>query len=172
MHWAGGRLGCVGASVLLLCVPNIRKNTRKAYFSIKKNIYLGFLVKNMPNRSRKWFLGALFPRKRPSSTIQNDNSLIAVEREPVPTRVINPNASCKPKQRSYRTVCTEMVSYRNVPKWKNSPLTTEVSNDFILFHKCHHVRDEIQQSFTTRNVIQNNKKNTVQKNWEYISEKS
>ena len=106
---------------------------------------------------------------------QAGNSLNAVKREPVPTRVLNPNASeasYKPKQRSYRTVCTEMVSYRNVPKWKNSPLTTEVSNDFILFHKCHHVRDEIQQSFTTRNVIQNNKKNTVQKNWEYISEKS
>ena len=38
----------------------------------------------------------------------------AVEREPVPTRVLNPNASYEPKQRSYRTLCTEMVLYRNV----------------------------------------------------------
>ena len=47
------------------------------------------------------------------------NSLNAVEREPVPTRVLNPNtseASYKPKQHSYRTLCTEMVLYRNVPK--------------------------------------------------------
>ena len=37
------------------------------------------------------------------------NSLNAVEREPVPTRVLNPNASkasYKPKQRTYRTLCT------------------------------------------------------------------
>ena len=62
----------------------------------------------MPNRSRKWFLGALFPRKRPSTTIQNGNSFIAVEREPVPTIVINPNASeasYEPKQRSYWMLC-------------------------------------------------------------------
>ena len=41
----------------------------------------------------------------------------AVEREPVSTRVLNPNASeasYKPKQRSYQTLCTEMVLYRNV----------------------------------------------------------
>ena len=47
------------------------------------------------------------------------NSLNVVEHEPVPTRVHNPNASeasYKPKQRSYRTFCTEMVLYRNVTK--------------------------------------------------------
>ena len=47
------------------------------------------------------------------------NFFNAVEREPVPTRVLNPNASeasYKPKQRSYRTLCTEMVLYRNVAK--------------------------------------------------------
>ena len=47
------------------------------------------------------------------------NSLNAVEHEPVPTRVLNPNAteiSYKPKQRSYRTLCIEMVLYRNVAK--------------------------------------------------------
>ena len=47
------------------------------------------------------------------------NSLNAIKREPVPTRFLNPNASeasYKPKQRSYRTFCTEMVLYRNVAK--------------------------------------------------------
>ena len=47
------------------------------------------------------------------------NSLNAVEREPVPTTVLNPNASeasYKLKQRSYRTFCTENVLYRNVAK--------------------------------------------------------
>ena len=47
------------------------------------------------------------------------NSFNAVEREPVPTRLFNPNASeasYKPKQSSYRTLCTEMVLYCNVAK--------------------------------------------------------
>ena len=51
------------------------------------------------------------------------NSFNAVEREPVPTRFLNPNASeasYKPKQRSYRTLCTKMVLYRNVAKRKKS----------------------------------------------------
>ena len=52
-------------------------------------------------------------------TMKQTISLNAVEREPVPTRVINPNASeasYKPKQRRYRTLCTEMVLYRNVAR--------------------------------------------------------
>ena len=43
----------------------------------------------------------------------------AIEREPVPTRVFNPNASeasYKPKQRSYRMLFTEMVLYSKVAK--------------------------------------------------------
>ena len=43
----------------------------------------------------------------------------AVKREPVPTRVLNLNASksnYNPKQRSYRTLSTEMLLYRNVAK--------------------------------------------------------
>ena len=47
------------------------------------------------------------------------NSLNAVEHEPVPTTVLNPTASeasYEPKQRSYRTLFTEIVLYRNVAK--------------------------------------------------------
>ena len=57
---------------------------------------------------------------------EEGNSLNAVECEPVPTRVLNPNASkssYKPKQGSYRTLCTEMVLYRNLAKRNFSPPT-------------------------------------------------
>ena len=44
-----------------------------------------------------------YPDKIPPEKITPGKiSLNAVEREPVPTRVLNPNASYKPKQRSYR----------------------------------------------------------------------
>ena len=49
-----------------------------------------------------------YPEKIPPEKIP----LNAVEREPVPTSVLNPNvseASYKLKERSYRTLCTEMV---------------------------------------------------------------
>ena len=50
------------------------------------------------------------------------NSLNDVEHEPVPTRVLNPNASeasNKPEQRSYKTLCTEIILNCNVAKQKS-----------------------------------------------------
>ena len=51
----------------------------------------------------KWnnFFFAIWPRLKEGESSRNI-SLNAVEHKPVPTRVLNPNASYKPKQRSYR----------------------------------------------------------------------
>merc|ERR1719154_760440 len=73
---------------------------------------------------------------RPTKNNESGNSLNAVEREPVPTRVLNPNvseASYKPKQRSYRKTKLKKDLAPNSPGAQMSSAQTYPTQ---VLHEC------------------------------------